>query len=213
MKTILTALVLLAVGAGAVLAEDVGGSCNLLCNGRAGDSSLMVFAGAYGSWGECGGCPTYCPAGSFAYSMRLKSEASQGSGDDTALNAISLGCYNKTTGAFTGWISDQVGPWGTWGAAMMCTGATVANPITGGALRSEAVQGSGDDTSANAASARCKDGTTIKPAAKTSWGTWSTTRVCPSGTAVCGLQTRVESSQGSGDDTALNGYQLMCCPF
>ncbi len=34
----------------------------------------------------------------------------------------------------------------------------------------------------------------------------------PDGQAVVGLLTRVEASQGSGDDTAMNGLRLICAP-
>jgi len=33
------------------------------------------------------------------------------------------------------------------------------------------------------------------------------------GKAACGLSTRVEPQQGSGDDTALTGAIMQCCNF
>ena len=45
------------------------------------------------------------------------------------------------------------------------------------------------------------------------WGTWSEPKFCPQGEYVCGLQQKVERSQGSGDDTSMNAVAFLCCPF
>lgn len=47
------------------------------------------------------------------------------------------------------------------------------------------------------------------------WGTWRDEFFCPDRYYVCGLQQRIEGRQGggSGDDTAMNGLRMFCCPL
>ena len=46
------------------------------------------------------------------------------------------------------------------------------------------------------------------------WGSWSSTKLCPENYYVCGMQQKVERSQGrGGDDTAMNGVAFYCCPI
>lgn len=44
--------------------------------------------GPWGTWGAA----AYCPQGQYVWGLRLKSESDQGSGDDTALNAMQVYC-------------------------------------------------------------------------------------------------------------------------
>jgi len=169
-------------------------------------STITVSGGNWGTWASCA---SYCPAGSFAYGFSHKSELSQGAGDDSALNGIMLNCNDRNTGAWTANVTSSTGAWGNWLGLAMCPNAD--SPMTQGNLQLEASQGIGDDTSANRLSGACRNGTALNPPSNTAFGTWRGWVSCPAGTAVCGMKTRVEGSQGVGDDTSLNGVQLECC--
>jgi hypothetical protein len=176
-------------------------------------SNPVIGEGPWGAWETC---YHYCPAGSFAYGLRLKSEPQQGSGDDTALNGVKLRCWNPTTGAFAGEVAAAESAWGSYLDYAEC--GPWEEPLAGGEMRIEASQGSGDDTSANELIGWCHDpqlssGPLIFPPTHTHWGSLTQTRSCPIGSAVCGVRTKLEGGLGGGDDTALNGVQFRCCNF
>jgi len=166
-----------------------------------------------GSWGSWQACYDFCPAGSFTYSVILRSESTQGAGDDTAMNGIAIACYNRTNGAYQGYVTSNAGYWGNWVAWANVNPYYTNNPFVSGKMKIEPSQGSGDDTAANIAALKSINGVWIQPDANTSWGSWNSETACPSGSAICGINTRVESTQGSGDDTALNGIAFACCSF
>jgi hypothetical protein len=45
------------------------------------------------------------------------------------------------------------------------------------------------------------------------WGTWQGPYWIPDGHYIVGFKVRFEPSQGSGDDTALNGIEFICKPY
>lgn len=179
-----------------------------------------IGTGNFGNWG----CADYCSAGSYALTVALRSEVAQGSGDDTALNAIKLGCYYYRTGQYAGFVTSSEGPFGSGPAGNNYYNATwtvqpfnVDNYFVGGRMKMERYWGEGaDDSIANQVGLYQNYGGEIIPDVNASWGDWNAQQGwgwwCPAGQAVCGVQTRVEPYGGSGyDDTSLNGIRLLCC--
>jgi hypothetical protein len=138
----------------------------------------------------------------------MRVEGSQGGGDDTALNSVQLLCRNPSTGA-TEWVSSYDGLWGSWNGSASCTNS--GQYLKGAQMRIEGSQGGGDDTAANNVAFSCTDSTTIQAPGGQGWGSWGGYASCPASSAVCGLSIRFEGSQGGGDDTAMNGLELLCC--
>jgi len=198
-------------------------------NGYHMDAIVMdpEFNGHWGDWDKkmqyCGGKK----GGGHAVSFRTKVEANQGAGywggDDSALNSICLVCSGGDK------ICSKQGPWGDeYNPNRVVEWDDFSCP--GGydefAFKWEKSQGRGvDDTAANDIQFRCKD-TDIWVYANIQigmgWGSWwggikagsleNPKRACPDGHVICGLKTRVEKNQNSGDDTALNGVKFDCCP-
>ena len=191
-------------------------------------ATITVGTGSWGTWASTFDYCDYVPGYSitYAYIAYLQSEPAQGSSDDTALNAVKLGCAcwegancssslpHFTSGGFNPlfhWTNtnptSSTSPWGTYGWATMCN----SGYATGAKMQIEPSQGSNDDTGANDVSLMDASGTFMTSQVNTHWGNWTSPVACPAGTAICGLRTRVEGRQGSGDDTALNGVQFACC--
>ncbi|XP_062407989.1 vitelline membrane outer layer protein 1 homolog [Sardina pilchardus] len=159
--------------------------------------SIHVHGGPWGDWKGV----QMCPRNSRAYGFSLKVERPQGGGDDTALNGIRLYCKHGTYIS----VVESGGNWGDWTSRKACA----SGYLDSFQLRVEGGQGWGDDTAANNMNARCSSGQILHGVGGRwgEWGTWSSR--CQNG--VCGLQVRVESPQGGGDDTALNNVRLICC--
>ena len=177
---------------------------------------LLIFIDAYdiviessqtdGIWGDFGN-PTFCPKNQFVFGYRLRSEANQGiSGDNTALNDIELHCARKGNVGGNTTIYSSYTRYGSFKGYKYCGD----NPVIGFDMKIESNQGSGDDTAANKIDLYCKNGHYISAETATSWGSWTSKQMCPSGMAVMGLSTRVESKPRDGDYTALNGLKLYC---
>jgi hypothetical protein len=196
--------------------EDIGSVTSAACAYRSDFvSSITPGEGYWGTWAQCfEWCEENGPwfGRTYADSMNFRSESPRGSGDDTGLNGVQVRCTKQVSpGEAIGWTSasSTVAPWGAWGGfAQPCP---MGQPMVAARMKIETPQGNGDDTAANRLEFKCRDGNVRSPDANSSWGTWGDWKQCPANTAICGIRTRVESSRGSGDDTALNGVELACC--
>jgi len=173
--------------------EDVGVNCQIAYE----ETGEITFDGAWGQWGP----KKTCVFPHFVHKMQLKIEP-RIDGDDTALNAIKLTCSDGNT------ITSDQGPWGTWRDVQTCHSKRFIDQVQ---FRQEERQGNGDDTAANGVRFRCNDGSGYDYTPGDGyWGTWSAWGICPPGSAVFGIQTKVEHQQGDGDDSALNGVRFFC---
>lgn len=154
----------------------------------------------WGVWGTFDNCT----AGTFVQAFQLKTEAYQGSGDDTALNGIRFYCGVRNSGSYTSVITSTEGGWGTWGSVFSC--GFGRGDIYGFQLNVEPYRESGDDTATNNLRVFCSNDN--NPANDfvqgdgQNFGLWSPTediRRCLPGQAFCGLQTQVEVYQGDGN--------------
>ncbi|XP_039878621.1 vitelline membrane outer layer protein 1-like [Simochromis diagramma] len=162
----------------------------------------VPYSTQWGDWGVT----EMCPVGSYAVGFSIKVEAQQGSGDDTAVNGIRLYCFDPSSKQQTT-VQSSVGSWGDWTAVKSCETGYLASFM----LRVESAQGQGDDTSVNNIKFICSGTGAQLEGDGLQWGEWGHwSRKCPKG-AICGLRSRVEEPQGSGDDTALNDVQFFCC--
>ena len=168
-------------------------------------NAYQFYAGIWGTWGKS----EFCQPGSFVFGYSLRSETGVGSDfDDTALNSVSLKCRSPGSSWTSQYLYSRTGYWGYWSSPRYCSGTD--NPVVGFKVKFERSQGGGDDTAANDIDLYCQKDEIISAYVRSDWGSWSTWHRCPSGMAVTGLQTRVESQQGGDDNTALNGFLIYC---
>ena len=175
--------------------------------------TLRVYNG--GRWGDWNPAQ-YCPHGQYATGYRLKIEGGQGRGDDTSMNGIELVCGTKTQSSTGHTVTSKVGPWGSWYRSF--TKCDQPEFLTSFNLQVERPVGKGDDTAANFVTFRCRHmfgGNEVELRQFPGhgfWGNfggWSTS--CNGGSAICGIETKVEGRQGGDDDTALNDVMFHCC--
>ncbi|KAL4218208.1 Vitelline membrane outer layer protein 1 [Mactra antiquata] len=171
----------------------------------------VTNGGPYGSWTS----PEYCPPGQFATGYSMKIEASQFSGDDTAMNSMRLTC-SDANGHNINQVTSGQGPFGSWTNLESCPAGKY---LVAFVLQVEGPQGSSDDTAANYARFYCRDFVGTQGITEIShspgqgvWGNYGNySPTCPVNSAICGLTTKIEGDQGSGDDTTLNDVKFYCC--
>jgi hypothetical protein len=175
---------------------------------RSGESSAS--GGTFGDWGRWTSEVQFCPPWSWARGFSMQVEAKLGSGkDDTALNNVRLSCFD-----FKG---QEVGDietfkpfinWGEWGRKTVCPKGEY---FISAQLKVEPRQGKGDDTAANAVRFVCTKGKLLESNNGERWGEWYGVPWQRRGAAICGIRGKIESPQGSGDNTALNNLKVYYC--
>jgi len=194
-KTLGIAIIIMLIGVGSVQARD-----DII--------AVIGDPGYYGVWGYW----QYCPKGSYAagYNMQIESwlgHGKSGSKDDTAVNGISLICINMHDRARVANITSVVAEYGRWRGDNYCPSGFFKSAQ----LRNEPPQGGGDDTGTNNVRFFCLNGQLIQAEGGHTSGNWGTRLTCPGTSVICGIQTRIESPLGEGDDTGLNGANFACC--
>ena len=159
---------------------------------------FINFDGYWGTWGRM----QVSSSRSYATRFKVRTESGQGSGDDTALNAICL-IFNAGEPP----LCSSQGRFGDWYYSPVCR-----EGFMGAQFRLEAPQGSGDDTAGNNIKLWCANGQMMSAiGAPNNWGVWSPIKMCRPGKRICGIQTRVEDWKRNNDDTSLNGVNMRCC--
>jgi Vitelline membrane outer layer protein I (VOMI) len=177
--------------------------------GRRSDEIAWRASGNGGPWGNELSGWRYCPPGTWVTGYKMRVEQSQGRGDDTGLNAVSLRCRDRNW-QNRGLVEPGSGFWGDWSSEVSCSPGSF---VTHFQLQVEPSQGSGDDTAANSVAFWCNNQKRIEAAGGTPWGGWGNWQGGFNNAAVCGILVKVESQQGRGDDTALNEIELAWCRF
>jgi hypothetical protein len=155
----------------------------------------------------------YCPDGTYAYSISLKSMPS-GGGDNLAVTGIAVSCHNPITGAYITWATPKASadaP-GTWDASPVCN---LGSPLWGGRLRlMTGPTSNSDDFGVTDGRGVCSDGTAVDSTVNNpeTWGSWQSYAYCPSGKRVCAVTNKVDPDDSS-DDAGLTGVKVMCCDY
>lgn len=163
-------------------------------------------------WGDWG-FEDYCMEGQYVNEFWIKLESCCDSGnDDTAMNSIMMNCNDLSTTEVKQVKEHEInsiqGPWGTDLGKKRCLNGY----MTGFKLYSDKWEGSWtDDIAASNLKMGCEDGNDLDAGGISEWGSWSSYQQCPSGSAICGLQTRVYPKTKGEDNVALCDVKMFCC--
>lgn len=156
-----------------------------------------------------------CPYGTYVSGMQAAIEPAQGGGDDSAMEALRLFCSNFDGDVITSIEIKDSSSFGYWGDRVDCPIGAHAKSFR---ARAESRQGGDDDTGMNSVEFECgkpndeSTTETIRPSNERYWGSWSS-RKSVSGKAICGVEGKIEPSQGSGDDTGLHSLEFIFCGY
>jgi hypothetical protein len=173
---------------------------------RSDQSGGLVTAsgeGSEGSWRNL----VYCNSGTYVTGYRQRVD-DEWSFDRTAMNSVEMSCSDYSgNNAHT--INSHGGFWGSWYNYEYCPSKSeYKNFMTGYKI----LEGP-DETGAHGMGGLCLSGEPIEAPGKYTDdpGNWRDWGYCPGGTAICGFQSKMESEQGGGNDSALNHVRVACC--
>lgn len=118
-------------------------------NGAKSSKQVQQICSDVCIWGDwCSGWDI-CDPSAHVVGFSARIEASQGSGDDTALNALEFTCSSGPS------ITSCEAPWGTWQSPVRCSSGAYIYAIR---LIYEPPCGNCDDTAADGIGVQCTDG-------------------------------------------------------
>jgi hypothetical protein len=176
---------------------------------------LELGGGSFNPWPSCG---AFCPADTYAYGVKVRSQAYQGSADDHAITGVMISCHDPDTGEGAGGVGLSIAK-GSWGDWTMCP--STAYPMANAQLKYDGKTSGTDDFGATQLSIGCGNGTlytfhTVPAKKDTDKGSWLKPGggifgpFCPTDEAVCGVEVSV-GSDGSNDQAGVDVINFHCC--
>eukprot|EP00397_Hematodinium_sp_SG-2012_P039038 GEMP01042559.1.p1 GENE.GEMP01042559.1~~GEMP01042559.1.p1 ORF type:complete len:226 (+),score=50.33 GEMP01042559.1:803-1480(+) len=176
-----------------------------------------------------------CPNNTIAIGARLKVHPVSDDGDNTAVNAVELRCLNIKDNSEQTDIATVEGPLGDFSEWGVCPEGLF---VVGFRSRMQFFQPQGDNTGLSDVAFLCQDKTGMRRVElrfgddqlkteeakaieagkvivaagnRVDFGGWANDFYCPTKTALCGLQPRVEIDRGDGDDMGVTNERFFCC--